>query len=177
MKPNIWRETRAVVLCLLFIRRSSHSLDLFQYCGAYWPHDASMIRWPMSFRRFVHRVLLTLAVVGLIMAPAARPAMAMMNMASDAVSSVAAADMPCCPDGMMQHADGKQSGSPDNNSGKPDCGTDCPMMAACMVTTLNIISDVPTLTVPITMSQTVYPELRTKIGSLARAPTPRPPNA
>ena len=100
-----------------------------------------------------------------------------MDMPSEAVPSVAAADMPCCPDGMMQHDDGKQAGSLDKNSGKPGCGTDCPMMAACMVTTLNMISDVPTLTVPMTMTQIVYPELRTKIGSFARAPTPRPPNA
>lgn len=138
----------------------------------------------MSFRRFIHRVLLTLAVAGLVLAPAARPAMAMMDMATPAMdmpsysmSSMAAADMPCCPDGVVQHEDGKQSGSLDKNSGTPDCGKDCPMMAACMVTTLNMVSDVPTLTVPITMSQTVYPELKTDIGSLARSPTPRPPNA
>ena len=143
-----------------------------------------MVRWIMSFLRFVHRMLLALAVTGLVLAPTVRPAAAMMDMAtptmdmpSGAVSSQAAADMPCCPDGKMQQTDGKQSGSLDKNSGKPDCGTDCPMMAACMVTTLNMVSDVPTLTVPITMSQIVYPELKTEIGSLARAPTPRPPNA
>jgi hypothetical protein len=137
-------------------------------------YDSSMIA-RLSFRHLV----LTFAILGLILAPLARPAMAMdvatpsMDQTmSDSTVSAATPDMPCCPDGMAAQAD---MSKPDPT--KSGCGKDCPLMAACMAQSMVGFSEGPTIWFPLSIAQIVFPENDPDIGSLTRAPSPRPPNA
>ncbi|MEA2950920.1 MAG: hypothetical protein QOJ96_440 [Alphaproteobacteria bacterium] len=133
----------------------------------------------MRFEIVIRRLILAFAVLGLILAPVARPAMAMAmpaepTMSAD-MSASDAADMPCCPDGMVAHADKAMplAGDP----AKGDCAKDCPMMAACMATSVTGLSESPVLSFPLAITEIVFPKNDPNVGSFTRSPSPRPPNA
>jgi len=113
--------------------------------------------------RFVISTLLAaLAMLGLVLAPLARPAMAMpaglMAMAGDHTAMDMSADMPCCPD----------------NAPVPDCAKDCPLMALCMAgTVLNLPASVGLL--PPKLANVVLPTNETGLPGLNHGPPPRPP--
>ena len=111
-------------------------------------------------------MLAGLALRGLLLSPPARPAkavesgaMAQGDMAAHAAMDVAG--MPCCPD----------------DTAKPDCAKDCPLMALCMA---KMFQNAPQATCP------VISTARARIGVLANdaslngfapPPLPRPPDA
>jgi len=133
----------------------------------------------MPLSSVIRRLILTLAVFGLILAPIARPVMAM-PMPADAMmsgdmSSANAIDMPCCPDGMA--ADKAMSETGDAAPAMGDCAKDCPLMATCMAASVSGLPQGPVLSFPLAITQIVHPKNDPHIGSLTRGPAPRPPNA
>ena len=107
------------------------------------------------------------ALLGLVLAPIARPAMAMpMDMhepiggptAADAMTPTMPDDMPCCP--------GKAT--------FPDCGKDCLLMASCGATLLQFVPQTG-LIVPVTLASIVFPRDHSDLTSVAHAPPRKPP--
>jgi hypothetical protein len=133
----------------------------------------------MPLSSVIRRLILTLAVFGLILAPIARPVMAM-PMPADAMmsgdmASANAIDMPCCPDGMAA-----DKAMPDTGTASPgmgDCAKVCPLMAVCMVASLSGLPEGPVLSFPLAITRIVHLKNDRHFGSLTRAPSPRPPNA
>jgi len=121
-----------------------------------------MSLWP-TIRRF----LAALAVVGLVLAPLAQPAMAadVQVTANDHAAMSDHADMampdgmPCCPDEQ-----------------KTDCAKHCPFMAACVA---QLQSTVPSygLSAPLTQASVLTLRNDRTLHSLSQAPPPRPPKA
>jgi len=123
----------------------------------------------MGIRLAIGRVLLFLAIAGLILVPIARPVMAMpadlsasigKQLATDPMASTISDDMPCCP----------------SEPSLPDCGKDCPFMALCAAAAL-IAAPQAALSVPITFAGIVFSGDQTDLASIARAPPQRPPKA
>jgi hypothetical protein len=118
----------------------------------------------------IHRAFAVLAVAGLILAPLARPAMAMSwetqgimgaHGATDAETGMGMpADMPCCP----------------HKAPASDCGKDCPFMALCAASLLKSAPLGAPLYIPL-LAGMVIPGDDADLGSLAQAPPPRPPKA
>ena len=115
------------------------------------------------------RVLVCLAIAGLVLVPITRPVVAMPmeayavaseRRAVDPVSSVLADDMPCCP----------------SKRSVADCGKDCPFMALCAPSVL-IAAPQVAFNVPITFARIVFQADQTVLASIARAPPQRPPKA
>lgn len=133
----------------------------------------------MRLAVLIRRTLLTFAVLGLILAPMARSAMALSTppdqMTADDMSS-AAADMPCCPEG-MSHAGMALPESGSADPAKNGCAKDCPMMVVCMAASLIGLPHGPALSFPLAITESVPPKNDLHISSLTRAPSPRPPNA
>ena len=86
----------------------------------------------MQLRSALACVLAASAILGLVLAPIARPVVAMpMDMhavmgeptAPDAVATTMPDDMPCCPD----------------KATVPDCSKDCPLMALCGATLVQFV--------------------------------------
>jgi hypothetical protein len=132
----------------------------------------------MPLSSVVRRLMLSLAVFGLILAPIARPVMAM-PMPADATMSgdmaSASGDMACCPDGMAA-----DSAVPDTGTANPamgDCARHCPLMATCMAAAFSGLPEGPVLAFPLAIMRIVHPRNDRHLGSLTRAPSPRPPNA
>jgi hypothetical protein len=107
------------------------------------------------------------AVAGLLVAPMARPAMAMDTpiaidraAAGDTATADAMDHMPCCP------------GEPS----LPDCSKDCPLMALCVTAPLHFASQTG-LAVPLTVESIMLPGASPKLASVADAPPRRPPKA
>jgi hypothetical protein len=118
---------------------------------------------PTTIGRFIAWV----AVAGLLLAPMARPAIAMdtlMAMDRAAASDPATADamdhMPCCP------------GEPS----LPDCSKDCPLMALCITAPLHFASDA-SLIIPVTHVSIILPGVSPELASVDDAPPRRPPKA
>lgn len=137
----------------------------------------------MLVRTFVSRLLFALAVLGIVTAPVARPAMAMtMNppgmdhAMTGVVSPAMAADMPCCPEA-MHHADAGKTADVDHDGGKFGCGKDCPLMSACMTSMLGDAVEAPGLSVPMFTTRIVYPQITRHIAGFAGPPALRPPTA
>ena len=124
-------------------------------------------------RPAIGHFLALLAVVGLMLAPLVRSAMAMptahhavqtagatvtagMEMAGMEMAS-AAEDMPCCP----------------GKAPLPDCGSDCPFMALCSAMPFN--PPVASLIVPVTAAGIVAPGGQSDLVSVTLAPPRRPP--
>jgi hypothetical protein len=84
-----------------------------------------------------------------------------MQMTAEDASMTMSADMPCCPE----------------QKSMPDCGKDCPFMAACTMQTLSGLSQVPALIVPLSRTSTIRPTSDSDVSLLAYAPPPRPPKA
>jgi hypothetical protein len=121
----------------------------------------------MQLRSALGCFLAASAILGLVLAPIARPVMAMpMDMhesmgeptAADAVATTMPDDMPCCPD----------------KTTVPDCGKDCPLMALCGATLLQFVPQVA-LIVPGTLIGIVFPGDYSALASVARAPPRKPP--
>jgi hypothetical protein len=124
----------------------------------------------MKLLTALRRLLSGLAVLGLILAPLAPPAMAMgvnspavmsdhETMAGDAAMAMPAG-MPCCPE----------------KAPMPDCAKDCPLMALCMT---NFVPALPTAGtgqfVVFKLASVVIPRNDPDVGSLTQAPPHRPP--
>src|SRR5438270_612246 len=93
---------------------------------------------PMTRLLTIRRVLAALALLGMILAPLARPAMAMDSAAAGhsdmaAHAAVDRADMPCCPD----------------QTPMPGCGKDCLFMAGCSTLSLCDVPRAATLVRPV----------------------------
>jgi hypothetical protein len=120
-------------------------------------------------RSAIARAFAVLAVAGLVLAPMARPVMAMPSQmqsvmsehgAADAHMGMAApADMPCCPDKA------------------PDCGKDCPLMGLCMANVLQFAPIGPSLFISPTLASLVFPDDDAVLSGLAQPPPARPPKA
>ena len=124
----------------------------------------------MKLTSAIQRAFAVLAIAGLILAPLARPAMAMSSETQGIMSALGATDaqtamimpgdMPCCP----------------HKAPASDCGKDCPLMALCMASLLQSAPiDVP-LFIPL-LATIVIPGNDADLSSLAQAPRPRPPKA
>ena len=84
----------------------------------------------VKLRLTIFKSLAALAVLGLLLAPVARPAMAAtMQAAADHSAMEMAADMPCCPE----------------QGPAKDCAKDCPLMATCMAGGLQALPPVARL--------------------------------
>ena len=122
----------------------------------------------MRLRSAFGRILAVLAIVGLALAPAVRPTMAvpiskdmdaaMNGSAVDTVIADAAADMPCCP----------------SKPALPDCSKDCPLMALCVTAPIHFVSQTG-LTILLTFVTVVFPGARSDLVSIAQAPPRKPP--
>jgi hypothetical protein len=119
----------------------------------------------VRIRTIIGRFLAWVAVAGLLVAPMARPAMAMDTpiaidraAAGDTATADAADHMPCCP--------GKPS--------LPDCGKDCPLMAQCVTAPLHFASQAG-LAIPLTIASIMLPGASPELASVADAPPRRPP--
>jgi hypothetical protein len=133
----------------------------------------------MSTYRFMARLFLTFAVLGLILAPLARPVMAMttdmsgMNQSMQVAAGPALADMDCCPPNAMHGDAGKIKA--DGDADKAPCGKDCPMMSMCMASAVNVISPSHSLSIFLTAATVTYSQVHRDLAGLVRAPAPRPP--
>lgn len=125
----------------------------------------------MKLRLAISRLLVALAIVGVVTVPLVRPAMAgSMNsdlpvgMAAHAMTSSDVgmpADMPCCPDQVPV----------------PDCGKDCPVMAMCLASMVLNLPSSFRLAVPVMAAGLVLPGNDQDLSSLGHGPPPRPPKA
>jgi hypothetical protein len=117
----------------------------------------------------ITRLLSLFAILGLILSPLAKPAMAMDpsapaamdHHAGMAMDASAMGDMPCCPD------QGQNS----------DCAKDCPLMAACTISTLQNVSSAAGPVVFFTLARVTFPVRVSQLEGLTASPSPRPPNA
>ena len=104
------------------------------------------------------RLLAIFLIAGLVFAPLSAPASA--AKAASAVTVEMSADMPCCPD----------------KSAPADCDQ-CPLMAICMVTTLQAPSSAGVIELrPVTV-RLVAPRSDPEAESLGYLPPPRPPRS
>jgi hypothetical protein len=115
----------------------------------------------------IGRFFALVAVAGILLAPTARPAMAMgtpIAMVAAGGDDSATADamdhMPCCP--------GKPS--------LPDCSKDCPLMALCVTAPLYFVSQT-SLIAPLAIASIMLPGASPELASVAEAPPRRPPKA
>jgi hypothetical protein len=109
------------------------------------------------------------AIVGLILGPIARPAMAMPAPMHTAVASDQAMvdeaamampeDMPCCP----------------TKAPIPDCSKDCVFMAVCAMQFLCNAVQTAGLVIPLGMASVFSPGNDTDVAGLSQGPPPRPP--
>jgi hypothetical protein len=123
----------------------------------------------MKMRSAIGRFLAIFAVAGLVLAPIARPAMALSlardmhasmgdAMAAGSVITDTADDMPCCP----------------SKPTLPDCSKDCPLMALCVTAPLHFVAQTG-LIVPLKFVSIVFPRDHSDLVSIAQAPPRRPP--
>jgi hypothetical protein len=122
----------------------------------------------VRFGSSIGAVFHALAVAGLLIAPLARPAMAMapsmpaavFTEMDDGASAIGMPDdMPCCPD----------------QAPAGDCGKVCPLMALCSVATSQHLPTGIALTVTFRLANLVIPSNDALAESLARGPPRRPP--
>lgn len=118
------------------------------------------------------RLCLTLAVLGLVLAPLARPAMAMTmdtpgidQTMMQSMSPTMPAGMDCCPEDAI------------NDAAKAPCGKDCPQMSACMASLASFTLQAHGLSFPVTTTAITYLQIECSLAGLSRPPAPRPPTA
>jgi hypothetical protein len=121
----------------------------------------------VKFLSTIARLVSLVAILGLILGPLAKPAIAM---AMPAPSSAAMdhhagmamdmGEMPCCPD----------------EAPKSDCAKDCPLMAICMTTAFQNVSSSAGLVAVFTLARAVFPVSTPQLEGLTSSPSPRPPN-
>jgi hypothetical protein len=119
---------------------------------------------------YVAALLQALAVAGLLIAPLARPVMAMpasmpAAMAADHHAGASAAampdDMPCCPD----------------ETPTSDCAKVCPLTALCSVTISQNVPAAIVLAAIFGPARTIIPGDDAALDSIARGPPRKPPKA
>ena len=122
--------------------------------------------------RFMTRLFLTLAVLGLVLAPLARPAMAMAvdtpgidQTMVQSMSPTMPAGMDCCPEDAT------------NDAAKAPCGKDCPQMSACMASSASFTVQAHSLSFLVTATAITYLHVERSLAGLSRPPAPRPPSA
>lgn len=107
----------------------------------------------------VRNLLSVLAVLGLILAPVGRPAVALPTKADAAMHDhVAMADMPCCPD-----------------EGPASCAKDCPLMALCAGGTMLYPPTETALSAPHTLGRLNLAANDPDLAGQVYGPPPRPP--
>jgi hypothetical protein len=116
----------------------------------------------VTLRIAISRTLTALALLGLILAPIARPAMAMPAQGHIASVDHEAAidtpsDMDCCPD----------------QAPAGSCGKDCPLMAMCVAQAVPAVA--PGLVLPLELALHVQPGTPTRLASAGPSPPPKPP--
>jgi hypothetical protein len=128
--------------------------------------------WYVSFmgiRSAFGRICAFVAVLGLLLTPVARPAMALatdvdafpdVRAESGLGASMTTDEMPCCP----------------AKPALPDCGKDCPFIGLCVGAALLGTPHVASI-VPITPATIILPGGQIGLASIARAPPQRPPKA
>jgi hypothetical protein len=104
------------------------------------------------------RLLAILLIAGLVFAPFSAPASAAKG--APMAAAEMSADMPCCPD----------------KSAPVDCDQ-CPLMAICMVTTLQAPSAAGVIEVRAVTIQLLAPRSDPAAESLGQHPPPRPPRS
>ena len=111
----------------------------------------------------IGRLLSILAIIGLAVAPIARPAMSLSNGIVAIVDKATMAmpeDMPCCP----------------NKAAIPTCDGNCPLMAICAIQFLcNAVQGLG-LVIPLSLAGLLFPVNDLDVAGLSQAPPPRPPN-
>jgi hypothetical protein len=117
----------------------------------------------------ISRLLSVLAMLSLILGPAARPAMAMGTAPAQAavmddhagmtMDGQAMGEMPCCPD----------------EAPKSDCAKDCPLMALCAAIGVQFLTAIPGLNVPMMHAATLTPERAAALHGVEQRPPPKPP--
>jgi hypothetical protein len=117
------------------------------------------VKRPSSLRL----VFAALAIAGLLLTPVAVPAMStdadMHKGMGEHAAMTMSADMPCCPD----------------QAPMPDCGKDCPFMAACAAQSLYDMPRESVLVLPLALASLVVPGDDASLGGLTQRPPPRPP--
>lgn len=118
----------------------------------------------MNVRKLFRILLAVLVAAGLTIAPLATPAVAEHSMVAEMVQMAdmpsTAVDMPCCPD--------KQKSS--------DC-KDCPLVAICMLTVLQIGPSASAFLMRDPSSQRLHPLDDIIVDGLARPPPDHPPRS
>ena len=108
----------------------------------------------------ISKLLAALAVLGLLLAPLARPAMAAtMLSAADHAAMGMPADMPCCPE----------------QGPAKDCAKDCPLMATCMVGSVQALPPVARLFAPPKAAGPLLSGNDADPAGLSTGPPQRPP--
>lgn len=114
----------------------------------------------MKLRIAISRLGAALAVLGLLLAPLARPVMAAtMPAVPDHAALEMPADMPCCP----ERAPAK------------DCAKDCFLMAACMAGNLQATPPVAQLFIPPEAATVLLSGNDADLAGLSTGPPQRPP--
>lgn len=116
----------------------------------------------------VSHFLASIAIMGLLLAPIARPAIAMAAADMMGMSAMAGMDMPmpddmpCCQDDVPL-------------APLKDCKMDCPFIALCMTATTLSLPAGPGLALPIELRNSLIPKYHLHFASLAHSPPLRPP--
>ena len=120
----------------------------------------------LTMRRF----LSALAILGLLVGPLTKPAMAMGEFADANTATIHAetpldekaqmGEMPCCPD---------------ESPAKSDCVKDCPLMAMCMSKTMQHIALSAGLPLQFAVASVLFPGDERLLYSLFQSPPARPP--
>ena len=120
----------------------------------------------------IRRLLSALAIMGLVISPVAKPAIAM----AGALAAVAPID----------HSDRRMDGSasmgempccPDEIPAKSDCMKDCPLMALCMAKTMQNVTDGFALPIQFAMASVIFPGEERNPAFLLQSPPAKPPRA
>jgi hypothetical protein len=120
----------------------------------------------------IRRILAAFAILGLVTAPLAKPAMSM-DMQSGMSSHVMVDDgmadhaatampegMPCCPE----------------QTPMPDCGKHC-LMVLCAATVVPMLPSQAWLPIPASLSAEVIPARDPPLSGISQPPPPKPPRA
>jgi hypothetical protein len=123
----------------------------------------------MKLLSAIRGLLAILAIVGLALAPLARPVMAMPaaiqaeaaseQPMADGAATAMPEDMPCCP----------------TKAPTPDCGKDCLFMAMCAPQFLCNAVQGAGLVLPLGLASVFFPGNDKAVAGLSQGPPPRPP--
>ena len=115
-------------------------------------------------RSRINHIFAVLAVLGLLLAPVARPSMATpTNAATHEMAgqmAAAAKDMPCCPD----------------KPALPNCSKDCPFMALCGAMAIHDAAQ-NSLSIALIVAAVILPGDASMLVSVAPSPPRKPPKA